>query len=453
MVFSIIQKSQLEGANRLDAEYYQPEYLIYLQTLKKLKLRPLDELARKIDVGFVSSMTDHFQNDGIPLLRTQNVKEFFIDLESGLIYIDDEFHNKLKKTQILPNDVLLARSGSIGNACIVPKDFPIANSADIIFIRGLKEIIPEFLVAFLNSKYGSFQVERGVSGGLQGHINLFSLEKLLIPILNNKQQEKIKQTVLSALRNFEKSKNLYLCAENLLLEELDLKDFKPEDELFYIVNSSDLESAHRADAEYFQPKYEKIISEVKSKTKVSKLQDVATVRRGSLIDPNFYDEVKGTSYIRGRDFSAGRLEKTNLIYISQKFKPKAEARVKTGDLVFSLIGSVGALALVDEEFNNSFISNNTGMIAIKNKNEILPECLMIILQSIVGRLQFEKEASRTAQPKISDSQVRNFSIPILPKPTQQKIADLVRQSHRARKKSKELLEEAKRKVEEMIEKQ
>ena len=28
IAFSIIQKSQLEGANRLDAEYYQQEYFI-----------------------------------------------------------------------------------------------------------------------------------------------------------------------------------------------------------------------------------------------------------------------------------------------------------------------------------------------------------------------------------------------------------------------------------------
>lgn len=36
--------------------------------------------------------------------------------------------------------------------------------------------------------------------------------------------------------------------------------------------------------------------------------------------------------------------------------------------------------------------------------------------------------------------------------TQQKIAEFVRQSHESRKKAKELLEEAKRKVEELIEK-
>ena len=47
---------------------------------------------------------------------------------------------------------------------------------------------------------------------------------------------------------------------------------------------------------------------------------------------------------------------------------------------------------------------------------------------------------------------RNFYLlAILPKPTQQKIADLVKKSHRARKEAKALFEEAERKVEEMIE--
>ena len=48
--------------------------------------------------------------------------------------------------------------------------------------------------------------------------------------------------------------------------------------------------------------------------------------------------------------------------------------------------------------------------------------------------------------------MENLWIPSVKVETQQKIADLVRKSHGARKKSKELLEEAKRKVEEMIEK-
>jgi len=48
-------------------------------------------------------------------------------------------------------------------------------------------------------------------------------------------------------------------------------------------------------------------------------------------------------------------------------------------------------------------------------------------------------------------QVKDLLVPILPRPTQDKIAKLVWESHEARKKAEELLGEAKRKVEELIE--
>ena len=47
--------------------------------------------------------------------------------------------------------------------------------------------------------------------------------------------------------------------------------------------------------------------------------------------------------------------------------------------------------------------------------------------------------------------IEDVLIPILAEKTQQKIAELVRESHVARKKAKELLEKAKRRVEELIE--
>src|SRR3972149_11606361 len=115
MVSSIIQKSRLEGANRLDAEYYQPHYLTSIQRLRGFELKTLDSITSKIDVGFVSLMTHHFQEDGVPLLRTQNVKEFFVDAENDIVFIDEDFHKRLEKSQVFPGYLLLARSGSIGN--------------------------------------------------------------------------------------------------------------------------------------------------------------------------------------------------------------------------------------------------------------------------------------------------------------------------------------------------
>ena len=74
-----------------------------------------------------------------------------------------------------------------------------------------------------------------------------------------------------------------------------------------------------------------------------------------------------------------------------------------------------------------------------------------VLQSMICQLQFEQRQAQTAQAKIADEELKTVLIPILPKPIQQKIADLVQKSHEARKKAKQLLEQAKYKVEQLIE--
>ncbi|MBI5286517.1 MAG: hypothetical protein HY878_02870 [Deltaproteobacteria bacterium] len=73
--------------------------------------------------------------------------------------------------------------------------------------------------------------------------------------------------------------HIYSQAEDLLLEKLELKDFKVGDDLAYVVNLSDVKSAHRADAEYFQPKYERAINKVK-KHNVRLLGDLVSIKKG-----------------------------------------------------------------------------------------------------------------------------------------------------------------------------
>ena len=76
---------------------------------------------------------------------------------------------------------------------------------------------------------------------------------------------------------------------------------------------------------------------------------------------------------------------------------------------------------------------------------------MLLLNSIIGSYQLERIGTGGVQTNISYKDIKNIIIPILPKPIQQKISELVKKSHESRKKVKELLEEAKRKVEELIE--
>jgi len=62
-----------------------------------------------------------------------------------------------------------------------------------------------------------------------------------------------------------------------------------------------------------------------------------------------------------------------------------------------------------------------------------------------------KNSRGSVQQRLNQETLKEVIIPLLPSETQQKIAELVKQSHKARREAKELLEEAKRKVEEAIE--
>lgn len=77
MVFSIIQKSKLEGAKRLDAEYYQPEYL----ELDK-KLERGESVAKLTsDIRYGLYVEPDYLSEGINFVRAMNATSFWIDGE------------------------------------------------------------------------------------------------------------------------------------------------------------------------------------------------------------------------------------------------------------------------------------------------------------------------------------------------------------------------------------
>lgn len=106
------------------------------------------------------------------------------------------------------------------------------------------------------------------------------------------------------------------------------------------------------------------------------------------------------------------------------------------------------MALVDEAQNGYLAS--TGFFQFRSKN-ILPEVLLVLAKSIVLQMQLKKQTAGTILTAVPKDSFKNLLLPILSQSVQQKIVSLVRQSHDARKRAKELLEKAKQKVEEMIE--
>lgn len=442
---SIIQKSQLEGANRIDAEYYQLEYLEKITKLMSTPTVRLGDIAYITDGEHGSPIWD--ENSGIKYYSAQHVRDGIIDSTDAQT-ISKVIDDKNKRSRLQKGDILISTVGTIGFAGLVTEKILPANIDRHVGRICLKPntLDPEFLVAFLNSSYGRFQSFRNSTGNVQLNLFIEKIKEFLIPKNNNSQVSQLVKLFLQEKDIFEK---LYVQAENLLLEELGLKDYKAEDNLSFVVNFFDVKNYHRLDSDYFQPKYQKLFSIIKTNNP-KLLGEIAIVKKGFEPGSEAYQE-DGKKFIRVSNLTKLGFDDGDQKYISDDLynELKTNFEPKEGEILLTKDATPGISYLIKEPFEG-IISG--GILRLKTKTDVNLEYISLVINSIVGQWQAQRDAGGAIIVHWRPEQIKNMMIPILSKETQQKIADLVNQSHKARKKSKDLLEEAKRKVEEMVEK-
>ncbi len=439
---------------RYEAEFWLPNYIEEENLLNQTKTISLSECTT-------------FSNG-----RAFDSNEFCFDGEVYISKIGDvtqkrDFHSwekvskkhfkELKAKYLKNNDILMTLTGDppdVGRVQLIynPPKEQLSWNQRVALLR-LKEqdsiTSPEFLFVVLSSKYCRDHIERWAKGIRQRNVGNPAVLSMAIPVLP-KLQNTLSELVKKSFDLIDQSKLLYSQVEQLLLSELGLLDWKTEHELAFVKSFSDTQEAERFDAEYFQPKYDEIVETVKKyKGGFDELGNVARTKRGSLVSDKFYNQESGTPYIRGADFSSGFLDKNKMVFIDKSFVARKETRVKARDIVFALIGTVGSSALIDEELDNAFISNNLGKITAKHYNSIV---LQVLLHSIIGKMYFEKKRTQTAQPKISDKDIHEFILPKLESKIEKEIEQKYFESQKSKKLSKSLLEIAKRGVEIAIEK-
>jgi type I restriction enzyme, S subunit len=100
-----------------------------------------------------------YVNSGVPLLRSQNIYDDGLRI-NDVSFIDEATHNKMKSSQLKPNDILINITGaSIGRTCIVPQSMPIANiNQHIIFIRLNKKLVP-----FISNYFKTYAVKEYIN--------------------------------------------------------------------------------------------------------------------------------------------------------------------------------------------------------------------------------------------------------------------------------------------------
>ena len=157
---------------------------------------PLVELGNvcsRVSVGHVGKTSEYYtDNSGVPFLRTQNVSKTGLEL-SDIKYVTNDFHSRLKKSQLVEGDVILSRviSSQI-NCAVIPPNFGEANCANIILARPTKELLDsKFLYYYLKSEFTQKELLKNQVGSAQSVVNTGVFKSWKIPLPPLEEQKRI----------------------------------------------------------------------------------------------------------------------------------------------------------------------------------------------------------------------------------------------------------------------
>ena len=150
----------------------------------------LGDLCERVTVGHVGKMANEYVSDGVPFLRSQNVRPFEI-VDDGMLAIGETFHRKLAKSALKTGDVVVVRTGYPGTAAVVPESFDNANCADLVVITPGPDLNADLLAAIFNSAWGRSTVSGQLVGAAQQHFNVGSAKSLRLRVPDRATQDRI----------------------------------------------------------------------------------------------------------------------------------------------------------------------------------------------------------------------------------------------------------------------
>ncbi|EJG9949619.1 restriction endonuclease subunit S [Campylobacter coli] len=432
----------------------------------KLNYKKIGECLLKSQYGISINMNE--EGDGIPIYRMNDIDNMLCNFEVKKYALIDK--NELQTFRLNYGDVLFNRTNSyefVGRTGIFYN-----NRENFVFASYLvrlvcnKEILlPEYLTVFLNTHIGKKEIRRRARPSInQANVNPEELKEIKIPIFPMEFQLEIQNLVKDSHKALEESKELYKKAEETLYLELGLDPKNPLQSLLDSKTNNPTNSPNisihtlkesflktgRLDSEYYQSKYEDIEKMIRSyKDGFCNLKDLVNdISSGFAFSSDDYQDVGELVLIRINNIKNATLDLSNVIYLkNEAYNLSPKDKIKKGDILISMSGSIGLSCVVRDDIS-AMVNQRILKISIKNFNS---DVLVLLLNSFICKMQFERIGTTGGvQTNLSSIDMQNILIPKIDSTTQEKIAKYIQESFNLRKKSKQLLDNAKIKVEEQI---
>lgn len=449
-IFTPASASQLQSSFiRFDAEFFRPEFT---EVYKKVTAIPgitlLGKIAKKITQGSNPKFTD----SGWPCVNGKNVYLGTMT-EGDPNFVSSAEFERLSGYVLRRNDLVitLKHATKIGRAWIVEDDEPRIFSRNIGLVR-LKDdspIMPSVLLLYLWTEQGQLLLDRCATGGTTGQITLpmSELRHLPIPPISEDDQIVIDSLFWKSRNSVKNSVESYSKAQQMLESELGLDKLHFDKPMGYTAQFSELELSHRNDAQHYQPRFAQLLTHL-AKFPTRRIREICYYNRRG-IQPIYADNgtyaVVNSQHLGAKHINYDGLQKTT----EHAFNVSPEAHIQQGDLLIYTTGAYIGRTNVYLDEAPAFASNHVNILRLSP--EIDHAYMALVFQSTIGQFQTQKHARGSAQSEIYPTDINKFVVPLLRPEKQAEIGHLVRESLVKQRESKQLLDQAKSRVEQLIE--
>lgn len=139
-----------------------------------------------------TSLGFDFADEGVPFLRVGNISGGLVNHKVDTLFISPAVNEALKRSKVLPKDVLLSIAGSIGRAGVVPDDAPLMNcNQAVAILRTKNSICRQYLRHWLESRQAQAQIKGVTVTGTIQNLSLSQVGALKIPLPPLPEQRRI----------------------------------------------------------------------------------------------------------------------------------------------------------------------------------------------------------------------------------------------------------------------
>lgn len=366
-------------------------------------------------------------------------------------FINETAFAQLRCTELAPGDVLVARMPDpLGRACLMPVlSQRCVTVVDVAAIRpGRQSVHPKWLMHSINAPQFRQAIESQSSGTTRKRISRGNLGDLDVFVPPRDEQQRIADKLDAVLARVD------ACRERLastvpLLKRLRQSvfaaatsgrltdDWRSENsceneaaKLLELLQSDHATAGGHGRGNASDPTEEAHdldVADIPETWVVATLRDACTPGR-----PITYGILKpgpeladGVPYVRVADFPGNRLRletiKKTSLEIDEQYK---RARLKAGDLLLSIRGSVGRLVVIPPALEDANITQDTARLSISNR--ILADYVRFALLCETTQRRMQKAVRGVAVRGINIGDVRALQIPLPPFKEQQEIVTRVK---------------------------